>query len=148
MNFSAGRHCLPTLWKNCCKKRTDQCTVIQRNDITFEMLQTAPIYVQIVLRNSNSYKIYDPFHFHFQGSGNIDKCRVKTLYKYVQTFGHRSGPLFRFSGAKPVTYAFVAKNLQNIIRFIGLNPALYKGQHFKIGTDTHSAQLIYFENCI
>lgn len=67
MNFSAGRHCLPTLWKNCCKIRTDQCIVIQRNDITFEMLHAAPVYVQVVLRNSNSYKIYDPFQFHFLG---------------------------------------------------------------------------------
>lgn len=48
-------------------------------------------------------------------------------------------------GGEPVTYAFVSKHLQNIIRFIGLNPALYKGHSFRIGAATHAAQLGYLK---
>lgn len=49
---------------------------------------------------------------------------------------------------EPVTYAFVAKHLQNIIRFICLNLAVYKGCSFRIGAATLATQLGYSENCI
>ena len=75
-------------------------------------------------------------------------CPVQALYNYLHTFGHKSGPLFQFMGGEPVTYAFVVKNLTNIIDFVGLNPALYKGHSFRIGADTHAAHLGYSENCI
>lgn len=130
------------------KTKTDQCKVIQRNDITFEMSHATPVAVVIVLRNFKTNKTHDLFQIHLKASGNEDMCSVKTLYTYVQTFGHKSGPLFQFMGGEPVTYAFVSKHLQNIIRFIGLNPALYKGHSFRIGAATHAAQLGYFENCI
>lgn len=50
--------------------------------------------------------------------------------------------------SEPVTIDFVAKHLQNIIRYIGLNPAFSKGHSFRIGADSHAAQFGYYENCI
>lgn len=88
------------------------------------MSHATPVAVVIVLRNFKTNKTHDLFQIHLKASGNEDMCPVKTLYTYVQTFGHKSGPLFQFMGGEPVTYAFVSKHLQNIIRFIGLNPAL------------------------
>lgn len=87
----------------------------------------------IVLSNLKTNKTHDLFRIYLMASGSEDICPVKILYKYVQTFGHKSDPLFQFMGGKAVTYAFVAKHLQNIISFIGLNPALYKGHSLKQG---------------
>lgn len=97
------------------KTKTDEHKVIQRNYITFKMSHAAPIAVVIVLRNLKTNKTHDLFRIHLMASGSEDMCPVKTLCKYVQTFGHKSGPLFQFIGGKPVTYAFIAKHLQNII---------------------------------
>lgn len=74
-------------------------------------------------------KVMTFFQIHLKAARSEDMCPVKSLYKYVQTFGHKSGPLFQFMGGEPVPYAFVAKHLQNIISFIGLNPALYNFQN-------------------
>lgn len=86
----------------------------------------------ICLSNLKTNKTHDHFRIYLMASGSEDICPVKILYKYVQTCGHKF-PLFEFMGGKAVTYAFVAKHLQNIIRFIGLNPALYKGHSLKQG---------------
>lgn len=130
------------------KSKADQCKVIQRNDATFEMHQTTPVAVEIVLKNFKTNKTHDIFQIHLKASDNKDMCPVQALYNYLHTFGHKSGPLFQFMGGEPVTYAFVVKNLTSIINFVGLNPALYKGHSFRIGAATHAAQMGYSENCI
>lgn len=83
---------------NVVKTKTDQCKVIQRSDITFEMSHATPVAVVIVLRNFKTNKTHDLFQIHLKASGNEDMCPVKTLYTYVQTFGHKSGPLFSIDG--------------------------------------------------
>lgn len=130
------------------KSKADQCKVIQRNDATFEMHQTTPVAVEIVLKNFKTNKTHDIFQIHLKASDNKDMCPVQALYNYLHTFGHKSGPLFQFMGGEPVTYAFVVKKLTSIINFVGLNPALYKGHSFRIGAATHAAQMGYSENCI
>lgn len=84
------------------------------------------------------------FQIHLKASTNIDICSVHSLYLFKQTFQHKSGPLFQFMGKDPVTYCFVTKHLQNTIRFIGLNPPLYKSYSFRIGAATHATQLGFF----
>lgn len=68
------------------KTKTDQHKVTHRNDITFEMSHATPVAVVI--------KVTTLFQIHLKASGSEDMCPVKTLYKYVQTYGYKSGPLF------------------------------------------------------
>lgn len=46
-------------------------------------------------------------------------------------------------GKDPVTYCFVTKHLQNTIRFIGLNPPLYKSYSFRIGAATCNTTWVF-----
>lgn len=48
------------------KTKTDQCKVIQRNDITFEMSHATPVAVVIVLRNFKTNKTHDLFQIHLK----------------------------------------------------------------------------------
>ncbi|XP_062593480.1 uncharacterized protein LOC134254963 isoform X1 [Saccostrea cucullata] len=130
------------------KSKNEQSKVIQRDDVTFQFQHKTPCAVTIVLKNFKTNKTNDLFQINLEASGNEDMCPVQSLWLYLKTFSHESGPLFQFVGGEPVTYAFVTKNLQNTIRFIGLNPALYKGHSFRIGAATHAAHLGYSENCI
>lgn len=58
----------------------------------------------------------------------MKKCaKLKLSTNTLKTSRHKFEPLFQFIGDELVFYAFVAKHLQNMTRFISLNPALYKG---------------------
>lgn len=112
------------------------------------MSHAAPVALAIVLRNPKQIKFMTFFK---------SILRLQVVKKHVQL--KYSTNMFKHLVLSPVscfnsfevsqkTFAFVAKHFQNIIRFIGLNPALYKGFSFRIGAATHAAQLGYSENCI
>lgn len=127
------------------KHRSHVNSVVQREDISFEFQQGSLSAVSLVLKNFKTNKSKE---IHLKASTNTDMCPVHSLYQFIQTFQHKSGPLFQFMGGDPVTYCFVTKHLQITVRFIGLNPALYKGHSFRIWAATHAAQLGFSENCI
>lgn len=130
------------------KHRSHVNSVVQREYISFEFQQGSLSAVSLVLKNFKTNKSKELFQIHLKASTNTDMCPVHSLYQFIQTFQHKSGPLFQFMGGDPVTYCFVTKHLQNTIWFIGLNPAPYKGHSFRIGAATHAAQLGFSENCI
>lgn len=107
------------------------------------MLHASSVAVFIVFRNFKTNKTHDLFQIHLKDSGNEDVCPVKhspNMFKFLVI------SLFPCFNSWEVSQQ--PMHLQNIIRFIGLNPALYKGHSFKIGTATHATHLDYSENCI
>lgn len=124
------------------KHRLNVNSVVQREDISFEFEQGS--FSAVSLKNFKTNESKELFQIHLKASTNIDICPVHSLYQFIQTFQHKSGPLFQFMGKDPVTYCFVTKHLQNTIRFIGLNPPLYKSYSFRIGAATHATQLGFF----
>ena len=75
-------------------------------------------------------------------------CPVIALQEYLNTYPHITGPLFQFKGGSPVNHAFVATQLVQVTKFIGLNPAHFKGHSFRIGAATQAAILGYSDSQI
>ena len=73
-------------------------------------------------------------------------CPVLALQHYLEVNKTGQGPLFQFLGGRPVTHAFVSKNLSKILYFIGLDTRTYKGHSFRIGAATHAANLKGYQN--
>ncbi|MCG8048418.1 MAG: hypothetical protein JAY66_22475 [Candidatus Thiodiazotropha taylori] len=120
--------------------------VLQRSDVTLNSADVPG--AQIILRHFKHKKDQNPVVIFVKALPSSPYCPVKHLSQYLNAFQHVSGPLFQFLDGKPVTCSFVSEHLQHAIRFIGLNPRLYKGHSFRIGAATHASNLGYSENAI
>ena len=72
-------------------------------------------------------------------AANPTVCPVRTIRNYLETYGHKNGPLFQFADGNPVSYAFFVKSLDSILAYLGLNKRLYRGHSFRIGAATTAA---------
>lgn len=80
------------------KHRSHVNSIVQREDISFEFQQGSLSAVSLVLKNFKTNKSKELFQIHLKASTNTDMCPVHSFYQFIQTFQHKSGPLFRFMG--------------------------------------------------
>lgn len=128
--------------------KTQSVRVIQRSDVHFEAVNGKLKQVQLVLRNFKTIKCGQPQIITLEASVNTNACPVHALFNYLKHYRHSGGPLFQFLDGCPVSYSFVAQKLNQVIRFIGLDPKQYKGHSFRIGAATHASKLGFSENAI
>ncbi|XP_062601811.1 integrase/recombinase xerD homolog [Saccostrea cucullata] len=122
--------------------------VLQREDVTFEHKSNSIVGVQIIMREYKTNKHNKPLVIYLQASPNSQYCPVQALSNYVQTFNHKTGPLFQTMDGSPVSYSLVTTHLKTAIQFIGLDTDSFKGHSFRIGAATHAASLGYSEQVI
>lgn len=146
--FSICFHAFLRLGEVTVKQGITSDKVIHLQDVEFQYNGSTPSRVQLVLRYFKTQKMNKPVTICVEGSPTLDHCPVKTLHRYLSHSGHTSGPLFQYRDGSPITYNYVSKELSNIIKYVGLNPALYKGHSFRIGAATYAAQKGYSENYI
>ena len=128
--------------------KAQSARVIQRSDVLFETTDGKLKQVQLVLRNFKTIKCGQPQVITIQASANRSSCPVHALFNYLKHYQHSCGPLFQFLDGCPVSYTFVAQNLNQIIKFIGLDPKHYKGHSFRIGAATHASKMEFSENAV
>ena len=59
---------------------------------------------------------------------------------YLKVRGKVPGPLFCSQDGQPVLRSQFTSELNTVLSFCGLNPALYKGHSFRIGAATSAAE--------
>lgn len=79
------------------KHRSHVNSIVQREDISFEFQQGSLSAVSLVLKNFKTNKSKELFQIHLKASTNTDMCPVHSFYQFIQTFQHKSGPLFQFT---------------------------------------------------
>lgn len=114
--------------------------LLQRDDVSFSFDNGHMSGVQLILRHFKNNKHNKPTTLFLPPlpTNQSEMCPVLTLQAYFIFFKHTAGPLFQFADNSPVTDKFVSVNLQNAVRFIGLNPTQYKGHSFRIGAATQA----------
>ena len=60
-----------------------------------------------------------------------------TLAKYISLRGNSPGPLFCYNN-KPILHSFYTKNLQTLLKHIGLDTNVFKSHSFRIGSATNA----------
>ena len=73
-----------------------------------------------------------------QNPGN--NCPVQAMACYLKVRGKVPGPLFCNQDGQPVLRSQFTSELNTVLSFCGLNPALYKGHSFRIGAATSAAE--------
>lgn len=118
------------------KTSSNNACIIQRKDVSFNGNSS----VEIILRHSKTMHNTHPITISLSKVSPPQVCPVTTLQLYLSAHKHRNGPLFQFHSGSPVSYHFVSTNLQNTVKFIGLNSQWYKGHSFRIGAATEAAK--------
>lgn len=117
-------------------KTSNHSCIIQRKICSFNGNSS----VELILRHSKTMHNTHPITISLSKVSPPQVCPVTTLQLYLSAHKHRNGPLFQFHSGSPVSYQFVSTNLQNTVKFIGLNSQWYKGHSFRIGAATEAAK--------
>ena len=72
----------------------------------------------------------------YLGATNTKLCPVKAILAYIAVRGSKPGPLFRFSNQQGLTRDKLVSHLKVVLTKAGINPDLYAGYSFRIGTAT------------
>lgn len=112
--------------------------VLQIQDVVFGPINRCLQYMVVTITN---YKHSDlkPVQIEIPISATPKYCPVRILREYLQLYKHTKGPLFQFMDKSPVTRAFFTSNLQNVLKFQGLDPKVYKSHSFRIGAASSMA---------
>lgn len=134
--FTVAFHGFFRLGELIAKTPSHKSYVIQRQDVSIHNNSK----VEIILRYSKTMQIAHPITISLSQSSPQDICPVLSLQSYLSSHKHSSGPLFQLNSGSPVSYHFVAHNLQKTVTFIGLDSHFYKGHSFRIGAATEAAK--------
>lgn len=134
--FSVAFHRFFRMGELIAKTSSNHACIIQRKDVSFNGNSS----VELILRHSKTMHNTHPITISLSKVSPPQVCPVTTLQLYLSAHKHRNGPLFQFHSGSPVSYQFVSTNLQNTVKFIGLNSQWYKGHSFRIGAATEAAK--------
>lgn len=146
--FLLAFHAFVRLGELTTKSKVDANRVLQRCDVHFEYKGASLHGVQIVIREYKTNKNHSPIIISLQAMQCSSFCPVLALFEYLQLSKHTSGTLFQTVDAQPISYAFVSTQLKSAIKFVGLDPLLFKWHSFRIGAATYAASLGYSEQII
>ena len=146
--FLLAFHAFLRLGELTTKSKVDANRVLQRCDIHFEYKGASLHGMQIVMREYKTNKNHSPIIISLQAIQCSPFCPVLAPFEYLQLSKHTSGPLFQTVDAQPISYAFVSTQLKSAIKFVGLDPLLFKRHSFGIGAATYAASLGYSEQLI
>lgn len=134
--FSVAFHGFFRMGELIAKSSSNYACIIQRKDVCFNGNSS----VELILRHSKTMHNTHPITISLSKFSPPQVCPVTTLQLYLSVQKHRNGPLFQFHSGSTVSYQFVSTNLQNTVKFIGLNSQWYKGHSFRIGAATEAAK--------
>lgn len=118
------------------KAKTQSEKVIQKSDVHFKAAHGKLKQVQVVLGNFKNACYGQSKIITLEESKIITSCPVHASFHYLKHDRHPCGTLFKFLNGSRVSYSFVAKNINQVIKNIGLDPKQYKGHNFRIGAAT------------
>lgn len=117
-----------------------QDSILQVQDISFQRNSQSQSLSSMTVKISNfKHSDLKPFLIEISSGSSEFLCPVYTLHQYLQLFRHKDGPLFQFLDSSTVTYSYFCKVLQSVLKFIKLDPSVYKGHSFRIGAATSAA---------
>ena len=73
------------------------------------------------------------------GRTGQELCPVGALLSYIARRGLSPGPLFRYEGGQPLTYAALVGEVRTALQAAGLDPSQYAGHSFRVGAATSAA---------
>lgn len=92
--------------------------------------------MQLTLRNFKNNSEHIPFNMFIPINPCLLVCPVHAMREYLSLFKNTSGPLFQFIDGSHVPYSFAADKLGVLVKYLGLNPRLYKPHSLRIGAAT------------
>ena len=72
-------------------------------------------------------------------------CPVKILLQILSATGEGQGAIFIQDDGSPVSRSWFSAQLSSAIKLCCLNPSVYKGHNFRIGTASHAAERGMFD---
>lgn len=112
--------------------------VLQLSDILISYENRNPINMTVTIKYYKHSNL-QPKTITINCDPGNSLCPVLAMSNYLMRVKYSSGPLFQFPCGTSVSYAYFSSALKSLLKFIGLNPEVYKGHSFRIGAATSAA---------